>query len=246
MQRSTSEQRSAMLTPALSVPVDVFNWDPRGVPEPGTGLCLVRPDRAQAAGRVRHGPVLAGRSADAGAGRTHERVEPAGARRRQPHRSRVHALWRPDPGPGPAMVALCQLRAGVPAAERAHARRQVARSCHGHQLRSRRQGELADGALNVSLAVFQIQQKDRAQQDPDWPCVGNNCYYIAGGEVRPRRRGRGLGPHHAGLDPVRRLHLQHQQIPEGRDGRRSAYASFTPRHIFRLWTRYALPSWTGA
>ena len=37
MQRSTSEQRSAMLTPALNVPVDVFNWDPRGVPEPGTG-----------------------------------------------------------------------------------------------------------------------------------------------------------------------------------------------------------------
>ena len=93
----------------------------------------------------------------------------------------------------------------------------------------------------MSLAVFQIQQKDRAQQDPDWPCVGNNCYYIAGGEAQPRRRGRGLGPHHAGLDPVRRLHLQHQQIPEGRDGRRSAYASFTPRHIFRLWTRYALP-----
>ena len=79
MQRSTSEQRSAMLTPALNVPVDVFNWDPRGVPEPGTGPYVSSGQTVLKQQGVRHGPVLAGRSADAGAGRTHERVEPAGA-----------------------------------------------------------------------------------------------------------------------------------------------------------------------
>ncbi|PKD78834.1 TonB-dependent siderophore receptor, partial [Escherichia coli] len=47
-------------------------------------------------------------------------------------------------------------------------------------------GELMDGALNVSLALFQIQQKNRAQADPSVVCVGRRCPSVAGGEARSR------------------------------------------------------------
>ena len=36
-QRTTSEQYTGMFTPALNVPVNVFDRDPHGVPEPGVG-----------------------------------------------------------------------------------------------------------------------------------------------------------------------------------------------------------------
>jgi outer membrane receptor for ferric coprogen and ferric-rhodotorulic acid len=103
-------------------------------------------------------------------------------------------------------------------------------------------GALADGALNVSLAVFQIQQKNRAQQDPDWPCVGNNCYYISGGEVRSRgfeaEASGQVTPHWtvaAGYTFNTSKYLS-DSVSNGQP-----FASFTPKHIFRLWTNYALP-----
>ena len=36
-QRTTTEQYTGPLTPALRVPVNVFDWDPHSVPEPGVG-----------------------------------------------------------------------------------------------------------------------------------------------------------------------------------------------------------------
>ncbi|WP_152900462.1 TonB-dependent siderophore receptor, partial [Achromobacter xylosoxidans] len=36
-QRTTTEQYTGQLLPALRVPVNVFDWDPRSVPEPGVG-----------------------------------------------------------------------------------------------------------------------------------------------------------------------------------------------------------------
>jgi outer membrane receptor for ferric coprogen and ferric-rhodotorulic acid len=44
-------------------------------------------------------------------------------------------------------------------------------------------GELLDGRVNSSLALFNIRQRNRAQVDPAYPCAGMNCFYIGGGEV---------------------------------------------------------------
>ncbi|MBB1219673.1 TonB-dependent receptor, partial [Klebsiella pneumoniae] len=104
-------------------------------------------------------------------------------------------------------------------------------------------GELMDGALNVSLAAFQIRQKNRAQQDPDWPCVGQNCYYVAGGEVRSR----GFEAEASGsITPYWTVAAGYtfntsKYLTDTQAGGQP-FASFTPRHIFRLWTNYALPT----
>jgi outer membrane receptor for ferric coprogen and ferric-rhodotorulic acid len=103
-------------------------------------------------------------------------------------------------------------------------------------------GELADGRLNVSLAVFRIRQTNRAQQDPDHPCAGAACYYVSSGEVVSRgfeaeatgRITRDLGVQ-AGYtynttEYVRDAALAGQPL-----------ARFAPRHILRLWANYTLP-----
>lgn len=243
MQRSTSEQRSAMLTPALNVPVDVFSWDPRGVPEPGTGpyvssgQTVLKQQGVYGMGRFSLADpltlVLGGRmswwnqQARAGGNRIDPEFTPYGglildldrqwslyasyAQVFQPQSERTRDGKPLDPVTG------TNYEAGV-------------------------KGELADGALNVSLAVFQIQQKDRAQQDPDWPCVGNNCYYIAGGEVRSR----GVEAEVSGrITPAWTLSAGYtyntsKYLKDATAGGQP-YASFTPKHIFRLWTGYALP-----
>lgn len=102
-------------------------------------------------------------------------------------------------------------------------------------------GELADGALNVSLAMFQIEEKNRAQQENSL-CHGRNCYYIADGKVRSR----GVETEIFGnITP-------HWMLTAGYTFNTSSYltdsvwqgqsfASFAPRHLLRLWTDYALP-----
>ncbi|MCZ8391869.1 TonB-dependent siderophore receptor [Achromobacter xylosoxidans] len=103
-------------------------------------------------------------------------------------------------------------------------------------------GELAE-ALNVSLALFQIDQKDRAQVEPSpVPCRGRNCPSIPGGKVRSR----GFEIEAAGnITPYWNLAAGYtfnttRYLTDTRSAG-LALASFTPRHIFRLWTEYALP-----
>lgn len=100
-----------------------------------------------------------------------------------------------------------------------------------------------DGALNVSLALFQIQQKNRAQADPSVACVGRRCPSVAGGEVRSR----GFEAEAAGaimpywtVAAGYTFNTTAYQVDTRREGQ--PYASFTPRHILRVWTDYALPA----
>ena len=72
--------------------------------------------------------------------------------------------------------------------------------------------------------------------------MGNNCYYIAGGEVRSR----GVEAEVSGrITPAWTLSAGYtyntsKYLKDATAGGQP-HASFTPRHIFRLWTRYALP-----
>lgn len=102
-------------------------------------------------------------------------------------------------------------------------------------------GELADGALNVSLALFLIEEKNRAMQE-DALCQGRNCYYIADGKVRSQ----GVETEISGnITPDWMLNAGYtfntssyltDSVWQGQ-----SFASFAPRHLFRLWTDYALP-----
>jgi len=242
--RGTSEQRSAALTPALNVPVDVFDWDPHSVPEPGVGpysspgKTLLKQQGIYGLTRISLADpvtlVLGGRMSwwNQSAPAARQQIDPEFT----PYGGIIVDLDR--------QWSLYGSYAQVfqPQGEQTRDGRPLD-PITGTNYEAGVKGELMEGALNVSMAIFQIQQKDRAQQDPAWPCVGGrNCYYISGGEVRSRgveleASGR-ITPHWsvaAGYTYNTSKYLE-DAVSGGQP-----FASFTPKHIFRLWSNYALP-----
>lgn len=242
-QRTTSEQYTGMLTPALNVPVNVFDWDPHSVPEPGVG-----PYTSPGETRLKQQGVY-------GMGRF-SLADPVtlvlGGRMSWWNQTAPGARQQIDPEFTPYGGLIVDLNSQWSLygsyAQVFQPQSQLTREgkpldpVTGTNYEAGVKGELADGALNVSLAVFQIQQKNRAQQDPAWPCVGNNCYYISGGEVRSRgieaEASGQITPHWsvAGGYTYNTSKYVKDAVSNGQ-----AYASFTPKHIFRVWTNYALP-----
>ncbi len=101
--------------------------------------------------------------------------------------------------------------------------------------------EWLDGKLNASLAVFRINERNRAQRDPNYPETGD-CCYAASGQVRSQ----GVEAEIAGqLTPGWQVaggytfnttrYLKDQSLGG------STFRTFTPKHIFRLWTTYQMP-----
>ncbi|MNU98987.1 Fe(3+)-pyochelin receptor precursor [compost metagenome] len=243
-QRTTSEQYTAMLTPALNVPVNVFDWNPHGVAEPGVGP-YTSPGETRLKQQGIYGMgrfsladpatlVLGGRMSwwNQTSPGTRQRIDPEFT----PYGGLIVDLnpqWSLYGSYAQVFQPQSQLtREGKPLDP-----------VTGTNYEAGVKGELADGALNVSLAVFQIQQKNRAQQDPDWPCVGNNCYYISGGEVRSRgieaEANGQITPNWsvAGGYTFNTSKYLTDAVSNGQP-----FASFTPKHIFRVWTNYALPA----
>lgn len=104
-------------------------------------------------------------------------------------------------------------------------------------------GELADGRLNLSLAAFRIDLENNPQEDPDHPGPPNNPFYISGGKVRSQGfelEGTGyLTPYwslSAGSTYTSTEYLKDSQNDSG-----TRYSTFTPRHLLRLWSNYDLP-----
>ncbi|HCH7181008.1 TPA: Fe(3+)-pyochelin receptor FptA [Pseudomonas aeruginosa] len=104
-------------------------------------------------------------------------------------------------------------------------------------------GELADGRLNLSLAAFRIDLENNPQEDPDHPGAPNNPFYISGGKVRSQGfelEGTGyLTPYwslSAGYTYTSTEYLKDSQNDSG-----TRYSTFTPRHLLRLWSNYDLP-----
>ncbi|MFV9461142.1 Fe(3+)-pyochelin receptor FptA [Pseudomonas aeruginosa] len=104
-------------------------------------------------------------------------------------------------------------------------------------------GELADGRLNLSLAAFRIDLENNPQEDPDHPGPPNNPFYISGGKVRSQGfelEGTGyLTPYwslSAGYTYTSTEYLKDSQNDSG-----TRYSTFTPRHLLRLWSDYDLP-----
>ncbi|WP_416059144.1 Fe(3+)-pyochelin receptor FptA [Pseudomonas aeruginosa] len=104
-------------------------------------------------------------------------------------------------------------------------------------------GELADGRLNLSLAAFRIDLENNPQEDPDHPGPPNNPFYISGGKVRSQGfelEGTGyLTPYwslSAGYTYTSTEYLKDSQNDLG-----TRYSTFTPRHLLRLWSNYDLP-----
>ncbi|AMD47538.1 amino acid ABC transporter substrate-binding protein [Bordetella holmesii F627] len=245
VQRVTTEQYTAAFSPALNVPVNVFDWDPHSVAEPATGTY-----RSPGETRVKQQGVYAmGRFSLA---------DPLtlvlGGRMSWWNQSAPTAGQRIDPEftPYGGLVFDLDSRWSVYASYAEVFQPQSELTLDGQPLDPIRGSSYEAGVkgdldgLNLSVALFQIDQKNRAQQDPQWPCVGNACYYIAGGKVRSR----GLELEASGrIQPNWTVTAGYtyntSKYLEDAVSAGQPFARFTPKHILRLWTQYTPAVWEG-
>ncbi|MBQ0216852.1 TonB-dependent siderophore receptor [Alcaligenes faecalis] len=115
-------------------------------------------------------------------------------------------------------------------------------------------GELLDGRLNTSLAMFYIRQNDRAMVDPENSsgCPGSpsgGACYINAGKVESKGIEAEInGEIVPGLQAWLGYTYNHQVYLKDRDSKGQpssnegqAFSSITPRHIFRAGASYRLP-----
>lgn len=115
-------------------------------------------------------------------------------------------------------------------------------------------GELLDGRLNTSLALFYIRQNDRAMVDPDnaTGCPGSSSggpCYMTGGKVESKGIEAEInGEIVPGLQAWLGYTYNNQVYLKDRDSKGQAtssegqaFSSITPRHIFRAGASYRLP-----
>ncbi|MCG3784702.1 TonB-dependent siderophore receptor [Delftia acidovorans] len=249
-QRTRSTQWAASILNLPQSPVDVWNWNPHGVPLPLVGSYATRgPTETRQSGlygmaRLQLADplklVLGGRftrweQETGGAGGAASRVRTRMGTQFTPYAGLVYAL-------GPQWNAYAShARILQPQSSYTYAG-ELLDPVQGNNLEAGIKGALLGGRLNLGLALFEIRQKNRAQADPAHPCVGNACWYIATGEVRSR----GLEAEIEG-QPHRDLRLSasytwnRTQYLQDAQNQGLPFASFTPRHILRLWASYQVP-----
>lgn len=105
-------------------------------------------------------------------------------------------------------------------------------------------GELLDGRLNTAFAIFRIDQNHRAQVDYNTSptCSADYYCYTDAGKVRSQ----GFDAEVNGeLLPGWNLYAGYTfnttKYLKDQDSEGKAFAWYTPKHIFRLWTTYQLP-----
>ena len=115
-------------------------------------------------------------------------------------------------------------------------------------------GALMDGKVNTSFALFRIEEKNRAQEDPNNPdpCpaspTGGPCY-IADGKVRSQGFEAEItgqaGPGWmvaAGYTFNETTYLRDRDSNGQASGNeKQPVSTFTPKHMLRLWSSYRLP-----
>jgi outer membrane receptor for ferric coprogen and ferric-rhodotorulic acid len=103
-------------------------------------------------------------------------------------------------------------------------------------------GALLDNRMNVSAALFRIEQSNRAVEDPDHPSVGRTTYYVNGGKVRSQ----GLeleanGKVTPDWDVSAGYTYTDTKYLEDPDNEGAEFSTTTPHHMIKLWTNYTLP-----
>ena len=106
-------------------------------------------------------------------------------------------------------------------------------------------GEFLDKALNASLAVFRIEQENRAQEDLANPCatarITGACYQ-AQGKVRSEGfEAEVSGKLTRNWDVFAGYTYTETRYVQDRVNQGIPFRTQTPRHMFKLWTQYRLP-----
>lgn len=115
-------------------------------------------------------------------------------------------------------------------------------------------GSLYEGRLNTSLAVFRTVEEGRSQADPNFPqpCAGSptgGACFLNDGKVRSQgfeaELSGALAPNWnaaAGYTFNTTKYLRDRTASGAASANESQpYSTFTPKHMFRLWTNYRLP-----
>lgn len=243
VQHTSSEQFSASFVPPLSGTYDVFHWDPYALAEPATGAYAsrgptkVRQWGAYAMARFHVSDAL---TAITGARLSRWKQQTRTAQvepdtQLTPYGGLVYALSPQWSGYGSyTQVFQPQSQTGIDGKTLA--------PVTGNNLEAGIKGALANGKLDVSLAVYQIRQNKRAQEDPSFPCAGNVCYYIAGGEVQSRGlEAEANGQLTPGLNLSASYSYNTTRYLKDAVSQGQAFASFAPAHIVRAWANATLP-----
>jgi outer membrane receptor for ferric coprogen and ferric-rhodotorulic acid len=246
VQHTSSEQFSASFLPPPKGTHDVFHWNPYALAEPATSAYASRgPTKvsqwgAYAMGRFQVSDAL---TAIAGTRLSRWKQETRTARvepdtQLTPYGGLVYAL-------SPQWSGYSSYTQVFQPQSQTTFDGKTLDPVTGNNLEAGIKGALANGKLDVSLAVYQIRQNKRAQEDPNFPCAGNVCYYIAGGEVQSR----GLEAEANGqLTPDLNLSAGYSynttRYLKDAESQGQPFASFAPAHILRAWANATLP-WAG-
>lgn len=101
--------------------------------------------------------------------------------------------------------------------------------------------ELADGALDLSGALFRTDLDNNVQTDPDHACAGTACYYINGGKVRSQGVELNASGH---ISPFWNVSAGYtfdttKYVEDTTSS--GSYNTFNPKHMLRVWSDYDLP-----
>ncbi len=103
-------------------------------------------------------------------------------------------------------------------------------------------GELFDGRLNVSAALFYIKRENQAERDPSYSQAGamysSSCCYIASDKVTSK----GIDLEATGeIAPGWEVLAGYTYNRIENNTEETLYSSITPKHTLKLWTMYTLP-----
>ncbi|HCF3554119.1 TPA: Fe(3+)-pyochelin receptor FptA [Pseudomonas aeruginosa] len=228
-----------------NTPVNVYRWDPHGVPRPqigqytSPGTTTTTQKGLYALGRIKLAEpltlVVGGRESWWDQDTPATRFKPG--RRFTPYGGLIWDFAR-DWSWYVSYAEVYQ-----PQADRQTWNSEPLNPVEGKTYETGIKGELADGRVNLSLAAFRIDLENNPQEDPDHPGPPNNPFYISGGKVRSQGfelEGTGyLTPYwslSAGYTYTSTEYLKDSQNDSG-----TRYSTFTPRHLLRLWSNYDLP-----
>lgn len=100
-------------------------------------------------------------------------------------------------------------------------------------------GSFLNDRLNASIALYQINRRNQAVQDGSYPGntddMGVSCCWLAQGDIRSQ----GVELEVNGeILPGWQVFAGYTYNSSKNRGTQSEYATFTPRHLFKLWTTY--------